>query len=371
MTISKDVRGEFPELDHLVHLNSAAISLIPMRSRRALEEGLKDSELANEKWQENREKREYRTRINIAKMINASHTDIGIVTNTSEGINIVAQGIDWKKGDNVVLTDVEFPGNVLPWMYLEKRGVSVEIIKTEYGSDPTEKIFSAVNEKTRVVSVSFVGWIDGFKYNLDDIGRFCYERNIILAVDAIQGLGAMKIDVQSSNISFLSAGGFKWLLSPPGVGFMYINKSLLPQIEQKYAGYLSDASEAEDFNFKMNLKKDIMRFRLGSINYPGIAAFEKSLEMILELGIDEIQNHILELNAYAANKLKEKDYFIISALEPENRSGILTFGGKNIHEKYDRLIEKNIITSYRREWIRISPHFYNNEDDINRFLEEM
>jgi len=371
MGIPQDIRKEFPISEGVIHLNSAAMSLIPHSAVDALLKSLKDGETANEQWMKNRVEREDRARQHSAKMINGSQEDVCMIANTSEGINIIAQGLAWKKGDNVVLTDAEFPGNVLPWLNLRKQGVAVTVVRAEYGKDPTERIFAAVNERTKVVSISFVGWIDGFMHDLDEIGRFCRERDIILAVDAIQGLGAMKIDVKSSKISFLAAGGFKWLLSPPGTGIMYIDKELLAHLDQKYVGYLSDRSEAEEFDFTMNLKDDIMRFRIGSINYPGIAAMAKSLELILNVGVENIQKHILELIDYAGKRLLEKSYSVISPLEAKNRSGILTFGGRNILEKYFRLADKGILTSYRKEWLRISPHLFNNKDDIDRLLEEL
>jgi selenocysteine lyase/cysteine desulfurase len=365
------IRKEFPELNEIVYLNSAAISLMPIRAKVALSGCLKERQYNGELRTKLRMEREISTRKKIAQLINASYKEICLVSNTSEGLNIVAQGLDLKKGDNVVLTEVEFPGNVIPWLNLVKNGVEIKKARAKYGKDPTENIFEAIDKRTKVLTISFVGWIDGFKFNLEEIGNFCHNKNIVFVVDAIQGTGSMKLDVNASKISFLASGGFKWLLSPNGTGFIYVNKNILPNICPKYVGYLSQVYDPDAFDFRIRLKKDASRFRIGSISDNGIAAMEKSVELILEVGIENIQGHILSLCNYAVEGLANKGYTIISELNSEKRSGILTFVGKKIKEKYINLIKKKIIVALRNDWIRLSPHIYNNQDDIEKMLIEL
>jgi len=364
-----DIREEFPELKNCIYLNNAAVSLIPLRAKEALKYCLKEREYSGEKRMQIRNERETKLRKKIAELINASTEEICMVSNTSEGLNIIAQGLNLKQGDNVILLEYEFPGNIFPWLNLRRNGVDVRLIKSDYGKDPTNAILSAVDTHTKVITLSFVEWIDGFKFNLSKIGNFCSERNIIFVVDAIQGTGVMNLDVKSSKVSFLSSGGYKWLLSPTGTGFIYVNKNLLPLIEPKYLSYLSVDSNIENFDAESKLKADASRFRLGSISDTGISAMEKSIDLILETGIENIQTYVLNLTEYAAKRLKKKGYTIISNLNPENMSGILSFDGKNIKDKYEELINKNIIVSFRKKWIRISPHFYNNKEDIDKLIE--
>jgi len=365
MFVNDEVRKEFPELRDITYINNAAVSLMPLGSRNAMTNSLKDRSLTGEKRTDLRNQRELNVRTKLARLVNASVDEICMVSNTSEGLNIIARGLDLREGDNVVLADCEFPGNVLPWLNLQKTGVGVKVVRTQYGEDPTDNILSTVDENTKVVTVSFVEWIDGFKFNLEEIGRFCAQRDILFVVDAIQGAGALKLDVKSARISFLSAGGFKWLLSPNGTGFIYVAKKIRDRIDLTYLSYLSITDSPMEFNFDFTLRDDATRFRLGSISDTGIAAMEKSLDLILEAGIEGIENHILFLTGYAAENLEKKGYNVLSNMGPEHRSGILTFGGRDIRKKYDELLAHDIIVSFRKEWIRISPHFYNNEDDIN------
>ncbi len=316
-----------------------------------------------------RDERERLTREKIAKLLNASREEICLVSNTSEGLNIIAQGLDLREKDNVVIAKHGFPGNAVPWLNLGKKGVSLKIVESDYGENATAKMLAAVDQNTRVLALSFVEWIDGFRYDLQMIGDFCRERDIVSVVDSIQGVGAMKLDVQSSQISFLSNGGPKWLLSPNGTGFIYISKDLLPKIDMKYLGYLSISKDAMDFDYDLTLKEDASRFRVGTINDSGIAAMDKSLDLILEVGIEKIQKHILGLTNYASEKLASKGYKILGDFKEENRSGILAFGGKEVRKTYEKLIERNIIVSHRKNWIRVSPHFYNTQEDIDRMLE--
>jgi len=363
------LRKEFPELKDITYLNNGAISLMPLRSREALVASIKDREYTGEKRTKIRNGRERQTRKHIGQLINAPYEDICLVSNTSEGLNIIAQGLDLREGENVVIVKHGFPGNSVPWLNLEKNNVTVKIVDSDYGEDATEKIMTAVDEATRVLSISFVEWIDGFKYDLDRLGDFCHEKGVTFVVDSIQGAGAMKLDVQSSRISFLSNGGFKWLLSPNGTGFIYVDKNILPKIDMKYLGYLSLVKNPMEFDYDLTLKDGANKFRLGSISDTGIAAMEMSLDLILELSIEKIQSHILGLIQYASEKIVTKGYDLLSDFPEENMSGIISFGGNNIEEVYHRLIEKNVIVSYRKRWIRVSPHFYNTREDIDRMLE--
>jgi len=261
-----DVRREFPELKEIAYLNNAAISLLPVRSREALISSLKEREYSGEKRMGIRDKRERITREKIAKLINASYEEICLVSNTSEGLNIFAQGLNLKEKDNVVIVRHGFPGNAVPWLNLEKKKVSVNIVESEYGEDASDKIFRAIDKNTKALAISFVEWIDGFKYDLDKIGDFCREHGIAFVVDSIQGVGAMNLDVRSSQISFLSNGGPKWLLSPNGTGFIFIRKDLLNKIDTKYLGYLGIRKGPMDFDYDLTLNEDASRYKVGTLN---------------------------------------------------------------------------------------------------------
>jgi len=365
----KEIRKEFPELERLVHLSSAALSLMPERSKQAMIQALTDREYTSEKRTAVRKERDLAARREIAALIHASAEDICMVANTSEGLNILAQGLDLQAGDNVVLSEIEFSGNIIPWLNLEKKGVRIKRAKTEFGQDPTEKILAAIDGRTRLVTLSFVGWIDGFKTNVAEIGAYCRERGIIFVVDGIQGVGVMELNVTAAQVSFLSCGGQKWLMSPNGTGFIYVAKSVLPLISQKYLGYLSIDNEADNtFDFALPLKGDAARFQIGAVNDKGIAAMERSLSLILETGIADIQDHVIGLNRYAGEGLRKMGYTLVSDRRPDHMSSILSFWGDDTLGAYHRLTRKGVIVSLRNGWIRVSPHLYNTEQDIDKFL---
>jgi len=370
MCIDPQIRQDFPELQRVVHLNSAAMSLMSRRAREAVSRALTDREYTSEQRTEIRLARAFEARRQIADMIHASVEDLCIVTNTSEGLNIVAQGLDYKVGDKVVLVGTEFYGNIIPWLNLAGKGVHVARVDSRYGQDPTERILAAVDDRTRVLTISFVNWVDGIRVDVAKIGEFCRNKDIVFVVDGIQGTGVMEIDVSSSHVSFLSCGAQKWLMSPNGTGFIYVDKALQSRLRQNHVGYLS-VIEAPDYfdSFRIVPRKNAERFRIGSISDIGIAAMGESLKLIRISTVPCIQKHVIGLNQYAAEKVAEMGFAPVHTLSPENMSGILTFHGKNMVEIYRRLIRNGIVVSLRNGWIRISPHLYNTRDDIDRMLE--
>ncbi len=245
------VRRQFPELSVVTYLNNAAQSLIPIQSRQALLDTLSHRSIACEERIRLRQQTELRTRKKIARLLNASWEEIAMVSNTSEGLNIIARGASLEEGDNIVVPDNEFPANLLPWLNLkESKGVEVRLVPSREGFVFSDDIKEHVNPRTRLIALSHVGWIDGFRHNLQEIGEFCNRRGIIFVVDAIQSAGALSIDVKESKVSALTAGGYKWLLSPCGTGFLYIDQELLNSIKPTYLSYLSISTEPEDFQLQ-------------------------------------------------------------------------------------------------------------------------
>jgi len=365
------VRRQFPELSVATYLNNAAQSLIPVQSRQAMIDTLSHRSLPGEERVSLRQQTELETRRKIARLLNASWEEITMVTNTSEGLNIIAQGAPLRSGDNIVVPDNEFPANLIPWLHLkESKGVEVKLVPSRGGFVFFEDIKEYVNARTRLLALSHVGWVNGFRHTLQQIGEYCHQRGIIFVVDAIQSVGALSIDVKRCKVSALTAGGYKWLLSPCGTGFLYLDKALLGSIKLTYLSYLSISTEPEDFCFQIDLRPDSSRFKLGSVNDVGIAAMEKSLELILYLGIEHIESHLLHLTDLLAEELQKRGYRIISHLDPSHRSSILTFEAKgDAAELYQKLVDNQIIASLRGGGLRVSPHFYNSEEDIARLLE--
>ena len=308
-------------------------------------------------------------RARFAKLINADPGEVAFVKNTSEGLSIVANGIDWQEGDNVVVPDIEFPANVYPWMNLKRRGVEVRFVKAVRGRVPFEQITAQVNSRTRVLSISSVEFNSGFRNDLKRIGEFCKEKEIYFCVDAIQSLGVIPMDVKACHIDFLAADGHKWMLSVEGLGGFYISKEVLDDIHPAVVGWDSVINSADYGNYDFTLKPDASRFEEGSFNTLSIYAFGAALALLLETGIEHIEQRVLHLGDHIIKHLQERKLKILSSTEPGERSGSVCFAGGIDYKKLASFLRENhVIVSVRDHFVRISPHFYNTEDEIDRFF---
>ncbi|MEE9498049.1 MAG: aminotransferase class V-fold PLP-dependent enzyme [Nitrospinaceae bacterium] len=308
-------------------------------------------------------------RARFAKLINAEPSEVAFVKNTSEGLSIVANGIDWQEGDNVVIPDIEFPANVYPWMNLKRRGVEVRFVKAVRGRVPFEQITAQVNARTRVLSISSVEFNSGFRNDLKRIGEFCKEKDVYFCVDAIQSLGVIPMDVKAYNIDFLAADGHKWMLSVEGLGGFYISKRVLNDIHPTQVGWDSVIDSADYGSYDFTLKPDASRFEEGSFNTLSIYAFGAALALLEEEGIDHIEKRVLHLGECILEYLRHSKFKILSSTEPGERSGSVCFAGDMDYKKLaPYLRERNVIVSVRDNFVRLSPHFYNNEDEIDRFF---
>jgi cysteine desulfurase/selenocysteine lyase len=216
----KGIRELFPITKELVYLNTAVISPLSWPVKEAIEECLQDQlRYGGRKYKGEWAERQKDVRRKVARLIGASSDEIAILRNTTDGISAVASGLGWEEGDNVVTNDIEHTANIYPWMNLEGRfGVQVRLVRAREGRVITEDLLAAADDRTKVITVSFVEFSNGFRNDLEAIGNFCREKGIYFVVDAIQGMGALELDVKRFKVDFLSAGAFKWLLGPVGIG---------------------------------------------------------------------------------------------------------------------------------------------------------
>jgi len=313
-----------------------------------------------------------RVRARFAELIHADEDEVAFVKNTSEGISIVANGIDWKEGDNVVLPNIEFPANVYPWMNLQRLGVEVRWVKAVRGRVPFEQIAAQVNNRTRVVSVSSVECNSGFRNDLGKIGAFCKEKGIYFCVDAIQSLGVLPMDVKRDHIDFLAADGHKWLLSVEGLGGFYISKRVLEEIHPAVVGWDSVVNAADYLNYDFTLRPGARRFEEGSFNVMSIYAFGAALDLLLEVGIENIEQRVLALGDRIMDHVKQRGGKIVNSTEPAERSGIVSFTLKgDLDQLKQHLAGTNVNLTIRDGLIRLSPHFYNNESDIDQCFDHI
>ena len=367
------LRSQFPVADNFIYLNHAAIAPISLNVKKQIDECLEKYSLCGIVC--NREFLDIadETRKLAARLINARPSEITFVKNTTQGIQIAANGIRWKRGDNVIIPGNEFPANVFPWLNLSKMGVETKFIPVKDGRFTAGDIAPYIDKQTRAVSVSAVSFTNGFRCNLAEIGKLCKENGIFFIVDAIQALGAVEVDVSKSKIDILSADAHKWLLGPQGIGISYISDAVLEKLDVSNLGYRSMANEDEYLNFNIRLKEDASRFEEGTLNLIGIVGLKASLEMLMTIGIPTIEKRLSDLNNVFIKNLTERGYIIKSPLNRNERSGILSFNHKKISTEmiYENLFKARVVCALRDGAVRISPHFYNNLEDMSGCLEAL
>ncbi len=309
-----------------------------------------------------------------ARLINAHADEVTFVKNTSEGLNYVANGVPWVTGDNVVSNSMEFPANVYPWMNLERRGILVKNVQEEEGRIPFDRLAAAIDRRTRVLAISAVQWSNGFRTDLTRLGELCKNKGVLLCVDAIQALGVHPVDVRAMNIDFLAADGHKWLLGPDGAGLFYCRRELIGHLHPSEPGYLCMKQEFDSGERKFNLRTDARRFDSGAYNIAGICALGASLNLLLEVGIEEVQRRIKQLTDQLVEGLRRKGWRICSPRTPSEWSGIVAFGS----EKHDMVAlqkhlreEFKIVIARRLGRLRASPHFYNTTEEIDQLVEAL
>ena len=317
-----------------------------------------------------------RLRTGIAQLLGAREGEVALVPNTTFGINVVAEGFPWKSGDNLVVPDNEFPSNLLPWTNLKRRGVEVRMLPVaNNGRISEERLVELIDSRTRLVALSWVGFVSGFRLDLHAVAEAVHRRGALLFVDAIQGLGAFPINVHDSQIDFLAADGHKWMLGPEGAGLLYIREKHLDLLEPLMLGWNSLAEGGFDPRSTI-LKPSAARYEGGSYNMAGLIAWEASLELLLRLGADRpnspIASAILE-NVRTITDQLFAHKFEIHVPEEVHRSGILavTWPGASLPvlmAARKHCIEQNVILSVRAGKLRIATHAYNNAADIDRLV---
>lgn len=316
------------------------------------------------------------TRATAAAMLGATADEIALVGNTTDGVNLVAEGLDWREGDNVVTLADEFPANVYPWTNLKSRGVETRFVPTDNGAIDPEQLAEACDNRTRVLSVSWVGYKTGYRVDLDQIASIAHKAGALFFVDAIQGLGVFPIDVSQTPIDALSFGGQKWLLGVEGAAIAYIRSSCLDQLRPVGVGWNSVPKPYEYGNFDQPLKDTAARYEGGSWNMCGNLALGQSMKLLHSIGTKALSEQILEYTDLACERLTAAGAVIATNRDKqhrggEQRSGIVYFDlpGRDPVEVRRQCIERNIVLSCRAGMLRIAPHAYNTEEDLNRLLE--
>jgi len=365
------IRQLFPITERYIYMNHAAVSPLPRPAVEAMarqaDAVMRHGTTKLAEWWAAIE----HTRQKVARLVNARPEEIAFVRNTSDGLSLIANGLRWREGDNVVTAGCEFPANVYPWMRLQAQGVHLRMAPERAGRIQIEDLLALVDRRTRVLAISFVQFASGFRMDLERLGAFCRKRGILLVVDAIQGLGALSFDVERFHVDAFAADGHKWLLGPEGTGILYISSRALEHLEPTLVGWMSvrnwkDSIAAEELTYDLTYREGALRFESGSLNVCGLCGLGASVELLLQVGISTIEEHLAALGRELCERLQAKGYHVISSRRPGETSGIFCF----MHPRYsahalvERLQERGIIVSARLGRLRISPHLYNTWEEV-------
>lgn len=364
------LRSEFPITRNYNFQNHAGVAPISNRCVAALNEYI--SNLQNFTYLKGSfYKHADRVRAKVAQLINARPDEVTFCKNTSDGLSMVANGLSWQTGDNVVTTNAEFAANMYPWQALRSRGVEVRMVFEEDGRIPLDRLIEAINSRTRIVTISSVQYASGFRTDLATLGEYCQSKGVLLCVDAIQSLGVFPIDVRAMNIDFLAADGHKWLCAPEGVGVFFVRSELQGHLRPSCIGW---ASMKDPFNFdryQFEFADSAKRYDSGSYNLAGVYALGGALDLLAELGTEAISTRLIALTDRLVSGLRERGYRVVSSREPAEKSGIVAF----LSDQHDPVEvqrhlqnEHRIVIATRRGRLRASPHIYNTEAEIDQLV---
>jgi selenocysteine lyase/cysteine desulfurase len=367
-----DCRELFPITRDHIYLNHAATSLLSLLALEGIEQHLRErSQLEGDNFERLSEKIP-ELRVQLGRLVGCAGDRIALVQNTSMGLNIVASGIDWQPGDEILIPEQEFPANVYPFLNLKRRGVRVKFLPTRRGGLEPETLQRAITPRTRLLSVSFVEYLSGYKHDLRVLGNICRSKCVIFCVDGIQGVGVIPIDVVSSKVDALACGGHKWLMFSQGFGFFYISKELQEHLQPAYLGWLGVENPSDFINYNQEPASDARRYEMGAFCSLGVYSALNTLKLFFDIGIDRIYRHLLDLTTRLMEGLNRLDFRLYTNPEPRFRSGIVTFmhPQAELNEPlFNYLKARSVSVSLRSGMIRVSPHIENNTSDIDAFLQ--
>lgn len=370
--MNENIRKAFPVTEKWTYLNSAAVGTVPAVSVEAVLSQLKDvSENGTVNYPEWVATKE-RARALIARMLNARAEQVAFLRNTSDGFASVASGIDWQKGDNIVSFAKEFPANFYAWRRIrDDLDVELRLCPERDGRIDLEEFISLIDSNTKLVSISAVQFASGFRADLTRIGEAARKADALFSVDIIQGLGAIPFDLPAQMVDIASGASHKWLVAPEGCGMLYLSDRARERVKPTLVGWIS-VEEPWDFDdFEQDFKPNALAWESGTGGISLFYGLEKSLKLLTETGIENIESYLEELTDFLCELLAGKNYEIISSREKGEKSQIVCIKHRNgltSNEIAKSLQNENIVISPRGDRLRIAPHFYNNREDIEKLV---
>jgi len=366
--------AEFPWTADTVYLNNASIGPIPERTRRILDAFNAKRTAPHLLPDRDLQAGLQAARESVAQLINADPGEIALATNTSHGLNLAATALPLEPGDVVLVSDREFPANMYPWLLLKKRGITVEVAPcTPEGWPDEARLLERLRDpRVRVLAVSFVQFSNGYRADLDRLGKAARANGTYVVVDGIQGVGSSVLDVKKTPVDILACGGQKWLLSPWGSGFVYVRQELVTALEPAVAGWMAFEG-TDDFSrlteYHADFRSDARRFEMVTLPFQDLLGMVESVRMLTDLGVRDVAEYTRALHEPVLKWADEHEIRVASPRDDAHRSAIVCLAPRKAVEAFHAVKKARIICSLREGAIRLSPHCYNTAEEMEKVLE--
>ncbi|MEN3326762.1 MAG: cysteine desulfurase / selenocysteine lyase [Acidobacteriota bacterium] len=373
--MTPELRALFPITERALYFNHAAVSPPPITTIRAVEAQLKDvhenGSMNFRDWLTTKEQ----ARELLAKLLGARPEQVAFVRNTSDALSSVANGLSWRPGDNIVTFSREFPSNIYPWLRVrDNLGVEVRMCEERNGRIEFAELSSLIDHNTRVVAISHVQYASGFRMDLERLGRIARQHDALFVVDVIQALGVVPTNVETEFIDVAAGAGHKWLLSPEGVGYLYLSDRARERIQPTLVGWISVPNPDDYFNFEQGWNRGALAWETGTGPAALLYGFKASIELLTRFGVQNVAKYLEELTDDLCERLRAKRYEVVSSRAPGEKSQIVcirNLDGLSAMALYHQLSSQKIITAPRADRLRIAPHFYNTPAEVEAFVKAL
>ncbi len=370
-------RDLMPITEKWAYFDNAAVAPLPSPAvaavRRWADAACREGDTVWPQWAASLEN----TRKTAAAMLGAESSEIALVSNTTTGIGLIAEGFPWQNGDNIVTLANEFPSNLYQWMNLASRGVTARLVPVDRGRVDFERLLANCDSRTKIIAVSWVGYASGWRIDVAELVRLAHERGILVSLDAIQGLGVFPLDVRNTGVDFVVADGHKWMLGPEGAGILFVRQEYLDLLRPIGIGWNSVVHQYDFSRIELRLRDSAARYEGGSQNMVGLLALGASLDMLASFGLTSRQSpiaeQVLSITDLACTRLAEIGATVLSHRESDHRSGIVSFElpGRDSMEARRQCLDRGVALSCRDGRLRISAHAYANSGDVDRLIDAL
>ena len=363
---------EFPQAQELIYLNHAAVSPWPLRTSEAVSQFAVENLQFGARNYPDWIKTETALREKLARLINApSEADIALQKNTSEALSVIAYGLEWREGDNVIISNQEFPSNRIVWESLARFGVELKVADLDSADSPESAVIDLIDNRTRLISISSVQYATGLKIDCRQIGAACQKQEVLFCIDAIQSIGAHQFDARAYHADFVVADGHKWMMGPEGLALFYSTPAARDRLGLLEYGWHMVKHRGDYDRQDWEPAVSAQRFECGSPNLLGAYAFNASLSLLEEIGMADVEQALSQNMSFLIEGLQEIEGLeIIGSNEHHRRAGIITFRHPSVDpgHLHRSLIAANVVCAYRGGGVRFSPHFYTPREKLERAI---